>query len=317
MPPVKSSRSSKKSSEGFHHYLPIPDEILHSGIYVTSVGQVTIRPGEPYPKSQHPSLYHFTWNEGRTLPEFSLLLVARGRGVFESRETGRITLEQGEIILVIPGVWHRYRPDAKVGWTEKWVQFNGELPHKLLDHGIISPEQSVLRPAHSRFIEITLDRLLETVHRDPTSNSLSLSLQTLGALSLALRGSIAPAPRAASQRSLNVKQSDPVVAAAVDYIWTRSHKVLSVMDVVKALGVTRRKLERRMAAAMGHSVLEEIIQCRFSRAERLLRETELPIKTIVTLAGFGSMENMRQTFIARAKLSPATYRSHRRFNPHV
>jgi transcriptional regulator GlxA family with amidase domain len=63
-----------------------------------------------------------------------------------------------------------------------------------------------------------------------------------------------------------------------------------------------------MLAGRGHSVLDEIIQCRFSRAERLLRETSLPIKTIVNLAGFGSPENMRQVFLARVKYSPLDYR---------
>jgi transcriptional regulator GlxA family with amidase domain len=63
-----------------------------------------------------------------------------------------------------------------------------------------------------------------------------------------------------------------------------------------------------MLAGRGHSVLDEIIQCRFTRAERLLRETSLPLKTIVDLAGFGSPENMRQVFLARVKLSPLDYR---------
>ena len=63
-----------------------------------------------------------------------------------------------------------------------------------------------------------------------------------------------------------------------------------------------------MSAVMGRSVLDEIIRCRFSRAERLLRETQLPIKTVVALAGFGSAENLRHVFLSRTKLSPSEYR---------
>jgi transcriptional regulator GlxA family with amidase domain len=101
------------------------------------------------------------------------------------------------------------------------------------------------------------------------------------------------------------------VEAALDYIWTRSHNVLSVMEVAAALGVTRRTLERHMAA-VGRNVLGEIALCRFSRAERLLRETDLPIKAVVNLAGFGSMENLRQACVARLKASPGAYRKHHR-----
>jgi transcriptional regulator GlxA family with amidase domain len=39
-----------------------------------------------------------------------------------------------------------------------------------------------------------------------------------------------------------------------------------------------------------------------------LRETELPIKTVVSLAGFGSAENMRRIFLSETRCSPADYR---------
>jgi transcriptional regulator GlxA family with amidase domain len=99
-----------------------------------------------------------------------------------------------------------------------------------------------------------------------------------------------------------------VVSAALDYIWTRSHQVLAVSTVATAVGTTRRTLERRMKAVLGRSVLDEIITSRFGRAERLLRETDLPIKTVVDLAGFGSAENMRQVFLAKTGCSPADFR---------
>ena len=39
-----------------------------------------------------------------------------------------------------------------------------------------------------------------------------------------------------------------------------------------------------------------------------MRETDLTLKSIVGLAGFGGMENMRRIFLARTNLSPAAYR---------
>ena len=72
--------------------------------------------------------------------------------------------------------------------------------------------------------------------------------------------------------------------------------------------MNRRKLERHFRAALGRGVLDEIVNCRYSRAERLVRETDLPLKSIVGLAGFGGMENMRRVFLARAGHSPAAHR---------
>jgi len=301
-------------SDCSHRYLPISDALLHSGMYVTSVGRAVVGAGEPYPTFQHPSLYHFSWEQGRTLPEFSMLLVAKGTGVLETRRTGSIPLAEGSVLLVFPGVWHRYRPGAGTGWTEKWVQFNGEFAHTLLEQHLITPDSPVLIPEDPAAVGRSLDRLLQAVDQDPASNSLRLSLLAMGALGLALSSQPLSPPSRRTPREVK-RQGDPVVEAAIDYIWTRSHKVLSVADVATAVGTTRRTLERRMSAVIGHSVLEEIIQCRFSRAERLLRETDLPVRTIVALAGFGSPENIRQVFVKRTGISPAAYRARYRQFP--
>jgi len=245
------------------------------------------------------------------------MLVTAGGGVFESRETRPINVQKGTAILLFPDTWHRYAPDPKTGWTEKWVHFNGELAHRLLEQGVISPDKPVIPLSDAGPAKRAFDCLLDHVSRAQTSNSLLVSLMALGALTSVIGngGQAEPAMKTATSAT----NTDPMIAAARDIIWTRSHKVLSVPDVVEALGVERRTLERRFAAKLGHTVLEEIIQCRFRRAERLLSETDLPIKTVVTLAGFGSIENMRQVFMAETGLSAAGYRKHQqqhRKRPH-
>lgn len=289
----------------FHHYLPIPDSLLHGGFYITSAGFSRVGRGDAYPKALHPSLYHFKWTQGRILPEFSVMLITKGAGLFESQETGRVPLREGSVVLLFPGVWHRYRPNQRTGWTEKWAHFNGEFAHQLLELGVLSSDRPVLQPSDTTAVEDALDRLLESTARNPSSNSLFHSLQVLGALAAAVGE-----PQYAAVGT-NPEPFGALVTAAIAHIWTRSHHVLSVSDVANALGVTRRTLERHVAAALGHTVLDEIIQCRFGRAERLLRETDLPVKSVVNLSGFGSMENMRQVFIARTNLAPSAYRSQR------
>lgn len=301
--------STENPSEGersTHCYLPIPDPIFHSGFYVTSTGRSTVPPGGSYPPAQHPALYHFNWQNGRVLPEFSFMLITAGGGVFESKPTGSVRLSPGTAVLLLPGVWHRYRPDSEAGWTERWMHFNGEFAHQLLDHKLLSPERAILSSIPARESDGALRRLLTRAHSCQASNSLLLSLQGLGVLALTL-GNAVPMSSAAEEIS-EASGEDSLASRALEYIWSRSHRVLSVPDVARSLGATRRTLERHLLADRGRSVLDEIIACRFNRAERLLRETELPIRTVVDLAGFGSLENMRRVFVKRTQLSPADYR---------
>jgi transcriptional regulator GlxA family with amidase domain len=101
---------------------------------------------------------------------------------------------------------------------------------------------------------------------------------------------------------------DDLVAQAITIIWTRGHQPLSVEQIAHASGVTRRTLERRFQQTLGHSIVDEIIDCRMNRAKRLLQETAMPIKYVAYLSGFPSAERMRVAFVERENVSPAAYR---------
>lgn len=311
---AKISREDQNSGyDGFHHYLPLPDTIFHGGIYVTSVGRSVIHKGGAYPPVPHPPTYQFNWNDGRTLPDFSFILITAGSGIFESKDTGRVEIQPGMVILLCPGRWHRYRPHKDTGWTEEWMQFNGEFVHLLADAQVLPTANAVFIPGNLDGTEASLRRLLDQIHAAPSTNSLLISLHAMSVLSSALKADDG-FPSKAANLSLEVER-DPLVAAARAFIWTSSHRVLSVDDVADAVGSNRRTLERHMSEDMGRGVLSEIVRCRFIRAERLLRETELPIKTIVSLAGFGSAENMRRLFMAEVSMSPREYREAKTHRP--
>jgi transcriptional regulator GlxA family with amidase domain len=101
---------------------------------------------------------------------------------------------------------------------------------------------------------------------------------------------------------------DPVVAQAIELIWTHSHRELSVEQIARELPVSRRTLERRFLTATGRTVIEEITRCRLSRAKRLLVETDLPVKNVSHLSGFPSEEQMRIVFRQHEKAAPSEYR---------
>lgn len=275
--------------------------------YLTSVGRCESPPGDPYPKQLHPKLYHFSWEEGRVLAEFQLLLITAGRGVFQAKNSAPVPLSAGQALIMPPNLWHRYRPDPAMGWTEKWMQFDGAIAFRLFAREVNSSRASIVTLPDAKETEHLLCRLEDAVRETPNFNSPLLSMRAISALE-----SVITAPSAPFVLEDEKKMNDAVVAAAVDYIWTRGRHVLNVPEVAEAIGVNRRTLERHMLMTLGHGVLDEIVNCRFFRAERLLRSTNLPLKVIVSLSGFGSLENMRQIFAAKTGMSPGSYRNHHR-----
>jgi len=226
-----------------------------------------------------------------------------------------VPVKTGEVIMIFPGLWHRYRPDPTTGWGEKWMHFNGELAHRLLEQGVFSPRQPVWRPADAGRLEAELDRLQAVVRLRPSENSLRISLQGLAIIAATLKNEVEAACEVSATRWPTPPVgtvSNLLVQQAVHHIWTQGHKELAVAHVAAAVGVNRRTLERHFRMALGRGILDEIISCRFNRAERLVRETDLPLKSILGLAGFGGMENMRRIFLERTGHSPAAYRTTQR-----
>jgi len=293
------------------HYLPVNEETMNWGMYVTGLGRAVVRPGERYPLSGHPALYQFDWLRGRTLPEFQLVLVTDGAGEFESESTGHVAFDGEALLFLFPGVWHRYRPDPNVGWTERWISFNGELLHRLFDIAFFGPRLAYSKPRNSARLAADCDRMFDAVHRHSVKHPAVLTFRALRIISDVVAERVEDALTAgdvpndvASYSSLD----DPIVRKALELIWTHSHYPMSVSDIARQLPVTRRTLDRRFVEATGHSVLEEINTCRLSRAKRLLVETDLPVKTVARLAGFSSTERLRVTFVEREGTSPTVFR---------
>ncbi len=293
----------------FYHYLPVNDDAIHWGIYVTGAGRGRIPAEQTYPPVGHPSLYQFEWERGRTLPEFQIILVTAGRGVFESEPTGLRSIDPDTLILLFPGIWHRYRPEPVTGWTERWISLNGEIAHRLVEQRLVSPGRAVHGLPHASQIVQSFDPLLDRIHSKPTQNSIVLSLRAMDLIAAVIEQT-AEAPLPASTRPPHRIHTaeDPLIAQILDLIWTHSHRPLSVDQLAGNLPVTRRTLERRFALERDHSMRDEINLCRASRARRLLSETDLPIKTVAHLAGFTCQERLRVAFLKYEGCSPTAYR---------
>ena len=294
----------------FYHYLPVEDRIIELGLYLTAVGRGIIPSKEHYPPVGHPTMYTFNYLQGRILPEFQIILITDGKGVFESKQTGEIAIESGTLILLFPDVWHRYKPDDQTGWKERWISINGVIVHELMDQGYLSPDRAVQQLSEPEHLISTLDTFLDQIHRNPFENTLITSLSTMAFLSKIIEsiGIGKTVARKQFNKSPAKVSKDKLVNSVLDMIWTQSHRPISINYILKQVPASRRTLERRFQKAQGQSIHEEISNCRLARAKRLLTETHLPVKTVAYLSGFSQREKMRRTFIKILRTSPSEFR---------
>ncbi len=299
--------------ENYFRYVPVRQRDVQWGLYVTGAGCTTIAPGEEYPPRLHPELYQIRWAAGRTLPEYQAIYITRGRGVFESAQTGSLEVSPGTVILLFPGVWHRYRPLIEAGWDEWWVSFNGSIADRLIEQRFFSPEHAVLNTGLNESVLSPYESLLRRLHDEETGYPHLIASDTLEILAaVSAAGESEPAELIAHGPQDVVAVKDRIVAEAMRLIWEQSHRPMTIDGLARQLPVTRRSLERRFQAAVGHGIHEEILRCRLERAKRLLVATELSIKEVATAAGFSTADGLGRTFRRAEGVTPLEYRCRNR-----
>lgn len=159
---------------------------------------------------------------------------------------------------------------------------------------------------------------------DPPMTSVAVNFERAGydaarALEKAMRTGRAgttnlsvPATHVVARRSTDVVSvDDPYVSRGMNYIRHHAKLPISVEDVVRDVGVSRRSLERRFQLEMGISILSEIRRARTDEIAKLLLESELPVSQIAASLGFEDAQHFARYFRSMKNMSPLAFRKSR------
>jgi LacI family transcriptional regulator len=102
------------------------------------------------------------------------------------------------------------------------------------------------------------------------------------------------------------------VSKALRFIWDNFTKDITVDDVVRHSGISRRGLYSRFEGMVGHPIYEELMRQRLDRAKQLLRETDEKLQFIADECGLGDAERLSKSFKRYCGVSPVEYRSEHR-----
>ncbi|MGE9292731.1 MAG: substrate-binding domain-containing protein [Puniceicoccales bacterium] len=104
---------------------------------------------------------------------------------------------------------------------------------------------------------------------------------------------------------------DPRLQQAIEFIDKFAERKLSVDEVARHSGLSRRSLERRFQDECKVTVYEQIQKARVARAKRLLLETEFNISEVAERSGLGNLRQLDRVFRQYEKVSPSEFRRRR------
>ena len=126
-------------------------------------------------------------------------------------------------------------------------------------------------------------------------------------------------PILVAPRTVVIRQSsdisaidDPIVSQALSMIRQYACSGLQVHQVAQHVPVSRSVLQRRFRAVLGRSVHDEIVRVQLRKAEDLLRDSDIPLRTVAEKAGFNHQEYMGAVFKSRLNMTPGQYRRRNR-----
>jgi LacI family transcriptional regulator len=106
-----------------------------------------------------------------------------------------------------------------------------------------------------------------------------------------------------------VAVADVKVAAALKFIRRHACEGMDVGDVLRAVPMSRTRLEQKFKALLGHSPHRQLVQQRIARAKHLLAESKIAISEVAEQAGFDNASYLSVAFRRETGLSPFAYRA--------
>jgi AraC-like DNA-binding protein len=277
-----------------------PDPLQQSwDMCVTGAGVCHTPPGSPYPPHLHPEDHRLDWRKGRILDALQIVMITAGQGSLETRALGKRRVSGGMAILVLPGMWHRYRPDSETGWSESWVEIQSRGIDALRKAGQLAPRSILCRGV----LEAGLDDCLDAIHRrlrdEANASDLEVAGLALQALAICLRGTTV------RPRLTRIEQA---VRQAERHFARHAEQAISVERVAAELGVAYSHFRSEFRRQTGLTPWKYVVRLRLMRARRLLGSSDAKLDDVAELVGFSSAFHLSRAFKQAYGHSPSDWR---------
>lgn len=270
------------------------------GINVATVGHHIHPPGRRYPDPNHPATHLFQGDQGRRLQEYQIVYVATGKGIYQGENADPVMLESGSLMLLFPGVWHRYQPMQETGWEEFWVGFNGQYAEYLMRQDCFDPQNPIIRIGfNAEFLNVCI-RLLDTVKYEGVAFQ-----QMASCLVIQLLGIVYAS-------SLMMGKAKPRQEQIVHTIRYKIHEnwgqALDFEVLAQQQNVSYVWFRKAFKDVMGVSPGQYHLNVKIENTARMLKTLPLTIAQIAFKAGFESEFYFSRIFKKKMGTTPTEYR---------
>lgn len=287
--------------ENYQKYLPVGSNSNDWGLSILNIGHNSIQKGESYPYKNHPLQHYFNWNQGRVLDEYQIIYISKGKGYFESSSCLKTTINEGSIIFLFPGEWHRFKPEPETGWDEFWLGCKGNIIENIEHHSFICKQTPIIEIGIS---EKVIELFLEII-RNTKQEKMGYQFYISG-IALHLLGIIQFKAKQFEQKSGD--KTETLINKAQIMLRENMNQNIKIESVAQELHVSYAWFRKAFKNYTGISPKQYLLQLKIEKAKIMLSDNSKTIKEIAFELDFDSVAFFSKQFKQKTGRSPEKFR---------
>lgn len=240
-----------------------------------------------------------------TRNHFLFHYVVRGKGTLISNDgKGKDTefhISGGQGFLIFPGQITTYFADKDNPWEYTWLEFDGLKVKEVIDLTKLTIENPVYKPKDPKLADGLLHEMTYISH-NPQEGVFNI----IGHVYMFLHYLTSSYRRENVMRT--TKMSDFYIKETINFIEQKYMQDISVDDIAELCHLNRSYLTKIFKQSTGKSPKEFLIIYRMSKAQTLLRNTELSVADIGRAVGYNNQLNFSRAFKNFCGSSPSIWR---------
>lgn len=280
----------------YSNYMHVSPDLELWGLNLVAAGKTTVLPNRAHDSEGDPSGFasNASADKGRILDALHLLLIRKGRGHIEYKPGEPIELVTGSTCILLPGKWHRLRPDPVSGWQESWIEMRGSLLSGILSSDGFDAANRIRQSSIGGRIDFVLE-LIHSKARMLGSSTAELSAYGMQILAFWL------AENAEDSSTIHTAMA---MARAERILSGRCMQPISIADIAAEVGMSYSHFRRELKQRTGYSPWQYVMRMRLTRVCRLLLTTDNTLEQIAAAVGFNSAFHLSTQFRKQYGLPP-------------
>jgi AraC-like DNA-binding protein len=285
--------------DSFLHYLPYSEEDEKHGMVCTTAGCIKVEPNTIYPphKNEHPVLFRQV-AEGRTLPEFQLVYITEGEGIF-SIEDRTYKVIPGSMLLILPGIWHTYKPVYEIGWHEYWVGFKGDFFSNMIRQNLLSRGHLFFDLGLRDNIILTFNNIFDEVRTQRPLYQLKACAGILSLITEMLTH---------ERRKEQPNYYQKIVEKAKYLMESNVYGNINLSNISEQIGISTSRLNDIFKTYTSMTPYQFYIHIKIHKAEGLLEQENISVKEVALKMGFEDQYYFSRLFKNKTGIAPSVWK---------